>query len=102
MSLAELPRDKFKNLPGEVVPIVTLAWLGLDKSLHGKGYGEKLMLHAMAHCYKTGLQFPFVAMILDCLSSKAKAFYQKYDFAEVPGHPMKLFVSWKTLEEIAS
>ena len=101
INLDELPKDKFKNLPGEVVPIATLAWLGLDLSLQGKGLGEKLLLHAMAHCYKTGLEFPYVAMVLDCLNLKAKNFYMRYGFEEIVGHPMKLFISWKTLEAIA-
>jgi len=80
---------------------VTLAWLGVDKSIHGKGFGDQLFVHALVHCYKTGLQFPFVALILDCLSVKAKSFYERYDFKELPGHPMKIFISWKTLKAIA-
>ena len=101
ISLEELPSELSKKLPRGVVPIVTLAWLGLDQSLQGKGWGDKLLLHALAHCYRTGLEFPYVAIILDCLSTKAKTFYQRFDFAELPGHPMKLFISWKTLEAIA-
>lgn len=101
ISLEDLSDQEFKKLPKGLVPIVTLAWLGLDKSLHGKGYGDKLFIHSLVHCYKTGLRFPFVALILDCLSNDAKSFYQRYDFKELPGHPLKLFISWKTLKTIA-
>jgi hypothetical protein len=34
---------------------------------------------------------------LDCLDDRAKAFYQRWDFAEIPGHPYRLFLSTKRL-----
>jgi len=102
LSLEELPEAEFKKLPKGVVPIVTLAWLGLDISMQGRGLGDKLFVHALAHCYKTGLNFPYVAVIIDCMNEKAKKFYERYDFKEIVGHPMKLYISWKRLEVIAN
>ncbi|NLS96373.1 MAG: hypothetical protein GXX96_29905 [Planctomycetaceae bacterium] len=32
------------------------------------------------------------------LTEEAKRFYQKWDFAEMPGHPYRLFVSYRQLE----
>ena len=42
--------------------------------------------------------FAFVAVILDCLNDAAKAFYQRWDFEEVPGHPYRLYLSAKRLD----
>jgi hypothetical protein len=37
-------------------------------------------------------------LILDCLDDRAKAFYGQWDFAEIPGHPYRLFLSAKQLQ----
>ena len=39
-----------------------------------------------------------MAVILDCIDDAAKAFYQHFDFAELPGHPYRLFLSAAQLE----
>jgi hypothetical protein len=43
-----------------------------------------------------------VAVILDCLDEAAKAFYQRWDFREVPGRPMRLFLPFSALEALMS
>ncbi len=35
--------------------------------------------------------------ILDCVDDRSKAFYQRWDFAELPGSPYRLFLSSQTL-----
>jgi hypothetical protein len=44
------------------------------------------------------IAFPFVAVILDCLTDVAKSSYRSWDFEELPGHPNRLFVSYQQLE----
>jgi hypothetical protein len=41
-----------------------------------------------------------VAVILDCLDENAKAFYLRWDFREVPGRPLRLFLSSQSLEAL--
>lgn len=94
----ELPREMVGRLPGTLLPIVTLAWLGLDKWFQGQGLGERLLAQALTDCYHTGQMMPFVAVMLDCATASAKAFYQHYNFEELPGHPMTLMLSWTLLE----
>ena len=96
----ELPHAVARKLPSTLLPVVTLAWLGVDKTYHGRGLGERLLAQALVHCYTTGLSMPFVAVILDCLGPRAKAFYQRFDFEEVPGRPMKLMLPWSLLDEM--
>jgi hypothetical protein len=57
-----------------------------------------LLAQALRDCYEAGRTFAFVAMILDCISDAAKAFYRRWDFEELPGHPYRLFLSAKRLE----
>jgi hypothetical protein len=56
------------------------------------------LAQALRDCYEAGDTFAFVAVILDCLTDKAKSFYRKWDFQEWPGHPYRLFVSYHQLE----
>jgi hypothetical protein len=57
-----------------------------------------LMNAHVRDCYEAGDTFAFVAVVLDCLTDAAKRFYQQWDFAELPGHPYRLFVSYRQLE----
>jgi hypothetical protein len=41
-------------------------------------------------------------VILDCIVDSARAFYQHWDFRPLPGHPMRLFLSWNPLEALAT
>jgi len=41
-------------------------------------------------------------VIVDCVDASAKAFYHHYDFAELPGQPMRLFLSAKQLQLMMS
>jgi hypothetical protein len=59
-----------------------------------------LLAQALRDCWQAGKTFPFVAVILDCINESAKGFYQHWDFAELPGHPYRLFLSAKRLEAI--
>lgn len=38
-----------------------------------------------------------VAVILDCVDERARSFCQRWDFAELPGHPFRLFLNAQTL-----
>jgi GNAT superfamily N-acetyltransferase len=96
----ELPHQMARKLPTTLLPIVTLAWLGIDKRHQGKGLGERILAQALADCYHTGQIMPFVAVLLDCATASAKTFYQRYDFEELPGHPMKLMLPWKLLSRL--
>lgn len=57
-----------------------------------------LLAQALRDCYQAGETFALVAVILDCLGDAAKAFYRKWDFQELPGHPYRLFVSYRQFE----
>jgi ribosomal protein S18 acetylase RimI-like enzyme len=96
----ELPNDIVRKLPRTLLPIVTLAWLAVDKHYQGKGLGERLLAQALADCYQTGQMMPFMAVLLDCANVNAKSFYQRYDFEELPGHPLKLMLPWKRLNRM--
>ncbi len=100
ISFDELPPNQLKKLPHTLLPAITLAWLGIDNEYQGQGLGERLLAQALADCHTTGQLLPYIAVILDCINNSAKEFYLRYDFQEVPGYPLKLFLPWQTLTKM--
>jgi GNAT superfamily N-acetyltransferase len=98
VDFSDLPADVGRKLPRRLLPVALLAWLGVDSSRQGQGLGRLLLAQALGDCWEAGKTFAFVAVLLDCISDAAKAFYERWDFRELPGHPYRLFVSAKQLD----
>ncbi len=63
----------------------------------GLPQSAKLLAQALRDRHQAGKTFAFVTAVLDCLDD-ARAFYRRYDFAQLPGHPHRLFLSARCLE----
>jgi GNAT superfamily N-acetyltransferase len=98
VDFGDLPPEVAKHLPRRVLPVAVLAWLGVSEAHQGQGLGRLLLAQALRDCYEGGKTFAFIAVILDCINDDAKAFYQHWDFEELPGHPYRLLLSAKRLE----
>lgn len=93
VDFGDLPAEAAKKLPKRMLPVAVLAWLGVAQQHQGQGLGKRLLAQALADSHAAGQTFAFVAVILDCIDDAAKAFYQQYEFTELPGHPYRLFLS---------
>jgi GNAT superfamily N-acetyltransferase len=102
VDFGDLPPDLVKKLPRRALPVAVLAWLGVDQRHHRQGLGTRLLAQALADCHAAGQTFAFVAIILDCIDEAAKAFYQRWDFREMPGRPMRLFLPFSSLNKLMS
>lgn len=98
VDFSDLPAEITKRLPRRTLPVAVLAWLGVSTDHQGQGLGGLLLAQALCDCYDASRTFAFVAVILDCVAAAAKAFYQKWDFVELPGNPYRLFLSARELE----
>lgn len=98
VDFSELPAEVIRRLPRRQLPVAVLAWLGVDQGFQGRGLGQLLLAQALRDCYDAGRTFAFIAVILDCVDDAAKAFYQRYDFRELPGRPYRLFLSAPQLD----
>lgn len=98
IDFGELPPEMAKTLPRRLLPVAVLAWLGVSRKHQGQGLGRFTLAQALKDCYVAGGTFPFIAVILDCVSDAAKAFYLHWDFAELPGHPYRLYISAQQLD----
>jgi GNAT superfamily N-acetyltransferase len=97
VDFGDLPAELTKSLPRRMLPVAVLAWLGISTDRQGQGLGRRLLAHALRDCHEAGKTFAFIAVILDCLNDTAKAFYQHWDFEELPGHPSRMFLSVQRL-----
>jgi GNAT superfamily N-acetyltransferase len=98
VDFGDLPPEVTKRLPRQMLPVAVIAWLGVGTPWQGHGFGRLLVAQALRNCSEAGQTFAFIAVILDCISDAAKAFYQQWDFEEVPGNPYRLFLSVTRLE----
>jgi len=97
VDFGDLPADLIRKLPRRALPVAVVAWLGVARQRQRQGLGTRLFAQALCDCHGAGQTFAFVAVIIDCINDAAKSFYQRWDFAELPGHPYRLFLSADTL-----
>ncbi len=98
VDFGDLPVEAARHLPHRMLPVSILAWLSIHAAHQKKGLGRRLLAQALRDCYEAGKTLAFVAVILDCVSDAAKAFYQQWEFEVLPGRPYRLFLSAKRLE----
>ena len=98
VDFSDLPAEIARRLPRRQLPVAVLAWLGVDQAFQGQGLGRRLLAQALRDCHEAGRTFPFIAVVLDCIDDKAKTFYQRFDFQELPGHANRLFLGTRQLE----
>jgi GNAT superfamily N-acetyltransferase len=79
------------------VPVAVLAWLGVSQAHQSRKLGDLLLAQALRDCFGAGQTFALVAVILDCLNDRAKTFYKRWDFEELPGNPYRLSLGAQTL-----
>lgn len=97
VDFGDLPSELARKLPRRALPVAIVAWLGVNVAHQGQKLGDLLFAQALRNCYEASQAFAFVAVILDCVDDRAKMFYQRWDFAELPGNPYRLFLSSQTL-----
>ena len=101
VDFSDLPTEIVHKLPRRPLPVAVLAWLGVNIHHQGLGLGQSLLAQALQDCHDAGQSFALFAVIIDCISESAKSFYLQWDFAELPGHPFRLYLSANALAAMA-
>ena len=101
VDFSDLPIEVAKSLPNRQLPVAVLAWLGIDQSFQGRGIGKRLLATALKDCHDAAESFAFVAVLLDCVDVPSKEYYEHFDFAELSGYPMRLYLPFKLLKKLA-
>jgi len=98
----EATERKKKGMARHPIPVILLARLAVDVSIHGKGVGSALLkdvLMRTAHAADTiGAQ----ALLVHAKDESAKAFYQHFTFETSPSDPYHLLLIMKDLLQIVA
>jgi GNAT superfamily N-acetyltransferase len=97
VDFGDLPSQLARQLPRRALPVAVVAWLGVNRAHQGQKLGDLLLAQSLRDCHDAGQTFAFVAVVLDCVDEQAKSFYRRWDFAELPGYPYRLFLRGQTL-----
>ena len=92
----ELPDQETRSrYPAYPIPVIKLAWLGVDRKLHGSEYrlGETILLEALEEAYRI-VQYSGmgIAVVTDPLTQESDRFFKRYGF-QAMGRPFGDFQS---------
>lgn len=96
----DFPAEAVRWLPKRRLPVAFIAWLGVAADRQGQGLGRRLLARALTDCWRAAQIIDFVAVVLDSIDETTKAFYQHAEFIELPGHPNRLFMGMKELDNL--
>ena len=87
-----LPAKLQKKFPHHPLPIVRLGRLAVDNDSKGKGYGKRLLAHALQKCYLLSEEIGLIAVVIDAKDQQAKAFYTQFEFECLPDNDLMLWL----------
>ncbi|MDR1228597.1 MAG: GNAT family N-acetyltransferase [Azoarcus sp.] len=94
--LADLPGDIARKLPRyAAVPAIRMGRLAVDHAFKGQGLGGALLINALRRAARS--EIAAFALVVDAKDAAAAAFYQHYEFIELAGSPLKLFLPLATV-----
>ncbi len=96
-----LPAHQAKKLPRHHVPVVLLARLAVDQSVHGRGLSGILLRHALTRSLDLGEQIGIHAVVVDALDAEARTFYERFGFVALTDDEMRLFLPLSTIRSAA-
>ncbi len=87
---AELPEPVAKRLPRyPLLPATLLGRLAVDISSRGLGLGRFLLMDALYRSWRNTAEVASVAVVVDALDERARAFYLHHEFQSHADHPAK-------------
>jgi GNAT superfamily N-acetyltransferase len=93
-----LPVRQTKKLPRRAVPVVLLARLAVDRSVHGRGLGGRLLRDALTRALGLSEKLGIHAVVVDALDAQAKTFYERFGFLPLNDDKMRLFLPLSTIQ----
>lgn len=92
-----LPLKVSEKLPRHPVPVVLLARLAVDQTVHGQRLGERLLVDALRQALELSESIGLHAVEVDATDFEAKAFYAKYGFVSLPNDELHLYLPMETI-----
>ena len=92
----EAPPRLARGAPHQI-PAILLAKLALDSSVHGRGLGADLLVHALETILGAARRAGGRVVLVDAIDDEARAFYERHDFQALPGQPRRLVMKLSTV-----
>lgn len=96
-----VPKKLRRNMP-DLLPILLLGRLAVDRSYHNMGFGSALLRDALIRSTNVASNTGVFALLVHALSDQAKQFYLSRGFVESPLQPMTLMMTLETVHLIFS
>ncbi|MBV1842116.1 GNAT family N-acetyltransferase [Photobacterium ganghwense] len=99
-----LPVSLAKKLPNYPIPVFLLAQLAVHREYHGHGLGKVSLIRALKYLWEVNAHMRAYAIVVDCLTPAAEAFYTKYGFQVLCEHNgrTRMFIPMKTVGQLFS
>lgn len=98
IDLGKVPDDIAKQLPKyPLVSATLLGRLAVSSQFRGRGLGERLLMDALHRALQSSEQVASAAVVVDAKDDRAKEFYLKYGFIELPDVERRLFLPMGTI-----
>ena len=96
-----LPPALVRKLPRyPTLPATLLARLAVDARHQGRRLGEHLLVHALRRALTTSREVASLAVIVDTIDERARAFYEHFEFLAFPDQPRRLFLPMATVARL--
>jgi GNAT superfamily N-acetyltransferase len=109
LSMASVQADAIRaalkgRLPRYPLPVALIGRLAVDERARGRGFGEELLIDALARVVAAGDSVGCVGVIVDAKDESAERFYARYGFVTVQAEagPHRMFLPMATARAAAS
>ena len=98
-----VPADHFDSLLAALargaprqIPAILSAKLALDSTMHGRGLGAGLLVHALDTVLAAARRAGGRVVLVDAIDDEAREFYEHHDFQQLPRQPRRLVMKLST------
>jgi GNAT superfamily N-acetyltransferase len=101
VDVGELPATLARKLPRYPrLPATLLGRLAVDVDHRGQGLGEFLLVNAVRRSLAASHAIGSLAVIVDAIDDRARAFYEHFEFQTLPDQPRRLFLPMASIARL--
>lgn len=90
--MKDAPPSLVRGLPAYDVGAVVLARFAVASQVQRRGYGERLLAHAVADSVAAGSAVAARLIVVDAIDEQAARYYRRFGFVDLPENPLRLYV----------